>query len=753
MRSSLSHNVCRQLVACHGLSAPISALSISSHASLRPVRRPRPVFRHSTRRTFLSKLFNNAPREVKDVGFEPGFESFVEFQTRVVEGVKLPDREELVKAFRIFFNNKLNHKRPVNHTEAFHACLVLEHFSKGEPGEPTLLVQDCRIALSALLGRWKRRQNADDIIKLASMLYGQLRIASFPDTASTGKEDHDQHRFEELCSGDMKLYINVLTEHGASQDAAKVLAGFKDLTHRFFLDKPNRLSELHLMVLLSLAKERNPAVKSYAKDLEATGFKYYPEFHEALTTFCASAEQGSAEKLRRWFEKPIADEQMARPGAYLALIKYSAATGARPVWLIKAIQNLCDLNPPKAWWDVILQWAVYQGKDINQIKHMINVMVQLNEHDESTRADISTINGLIAAALDTKNILLTERIYALTSELGLRPNTKTQTLLLQARIAGRDTVGAASAFDEILQSSPLVPGSEAEDVINQYVRYLCFEISDSKVILNVLSQIERRRGELDPDTVVVVCSNFLKNDKAIDVIDTLGLHLKKFSREDRRIVQISLQEYCLDKGASTARAWDCYNLLRQFFPEMDRKERVRLMNSFFDRKRADMATQVFGHMRAHPNDEIRPDLEAYVACFEGLGACPDEESLQMVHNMLKTDARIQPNTRLYNALMLAYAADEQPRKAYGFFQLIANSTEGPSYASLEIVFRACGIMSDGYERAKAIWDKIQRLEIEVPLDVFDAYILMMAGQGRMEDIKSLLNMRTADYGVPPTPTL
>lgn len=749
MRSSLSHNVCRQALVCHGLSARASALSIPSHMPLRFIRQARPLFRHSTRRTFLNKLFNNAPREIKDVRWEPGLSTLVEFEARTAEGVKLPGRADLIRSFRIFINHKINHKRPVNQTEAYYARLVLEHLAKGEPEEPNLLVKDLQKALDVLA--WPtRRQRGDNTVKFASALYEQLRKLSFPDLVGIDDDGNVKQRVREVTSDDMARYITILTRHGATDEAARILAESRDMAARLLHpSRSGKYFSLHFKVLRAFAEERNPALPKFAKDLEAGGFPYSPEFHEAVTTFYASLGQESGEELQRWFEKPIANGQVARPDAYLALIRYSARTGTRPEWLKKALQKLCDMNPPKAWWDVILQWAVYQGKDIDHIKHMINVIAELNKNDESVRADISTINRLIAAALDNKSLLLTERIYALASDLGLRPDVQTLTLLLQARIAGHDTTGAASAFEDILYSTTLSPGSETEQAINQYIRYLCSGSTDCSIIIGVLSRVERQCGELDPDTVVAVCSNFLKNDKAIEVIDTLGLHLNHFSKEDRYIVQVSLQVYCLGKETSTARAWDCYSLLRQFFPDLARKERVQLMNGFFDRKRADMATQVFGHMRAHANEDIRPDLEAYVACFEGLGAYPDEESLQLVHNMLKTDAKIQPSTRLYNALMLAYTANEQPGKAYGFFQQIANSAEGPSYASLEIVFRTCQIMTTGYDRGKVIWDKMQRLEVEVPLYVLDAYTLMLAGHGSIEEVKNLLISRQTDYKTEP----
>lgn len=747
MRSSLSRNVCRQLLACHGLSAPASALSASSHASLRSTRPRRALVRHPSRRTFINNLLKKPPREVQNAGFEPGFGTFVEFRAHSIEGLKLPEREELVSAFRAFFDYKLNHRKPMNPTQAFCARLVLEHLQLDRTHEPALTTKDLANALT-VLNIPLRKEKTGNLAKFASAVYDEIRRAKFP----SGKASNNE-RYTELCSEEMERYISVLTRHGASGDAARVLSDYKDLTSRFNLSRPNQFSTLHMLVLRGFTRERNTAVKKYAEDLEAAGFAYYPELHEIMTIFYAGLGEDEEKELRRWFEKPVAGGKMARPEAYMALVKFSAKAESQPEWVKRSLQELCDTNPPKAWWDVVLKWAVYQGKDIGQIKHMINVIAELNAKDESVRADIFTINGLIGAAIENKNALLVERINALASEMGLRPTARTYSLLLQARIAGQDASGAASAFEDVVHSGPLYPGSDTIDILNQYIRYLCSGTTEFKRIVEVLSLVERQGGELDPETVVAACLNFLKNDKSLEVIDTLGLHLKQFSMEDRQVVQEDLRKYCLDKQVSTARAWDCYNLLRQFFPEISRAERVQLMQGLFDRKRADMATQIFGHMRAHPDDDIRPDLEAYVACLEGLGAYPDLESLQMVHNMFKMDTKIQPNTKLFNAFMIAYTGCGEPRKAFDFWLQIANSSEGPTYASLGLVFRTCQSLPYGYEKAKAIWDKMNRLEVDVPLDVYDAFTLMMAGQGQLDDVKNLLISRHTDYGVEPAWTL
>ncbi|KKY33666.1 putative complex i intermediate-associated protein [Diaporthe ampelina] len=527
------------------------------------------------------------------------------------------------------------------------------------------------------------------------------------------------------------------------------LLGFQDLYPLFDPEGANQLKVLRYLVLKGLAKEGDEArLQTCADELLKSGYGYTPDFHGTMTSFYGDIDADGEGGLREWFEKPIQDNMRPRPDAYIGLIKFSARTKTEPDWLKKAMQELCDANPPKAWWDVILRWAVYQGKDINHIRRMIDVMIQTNEHDESVRPDIRTINGLLSAAIEHDNPLFAERINSLALELGLRPNAATYSLLLEARTAGEDAVGAASAFDDLIHCTPLL--SPSIKAINQYIRQLCSAAPlDYSQVLTVLSNVERRELELEPHTVVGLCLMFLKNDKAHEVIDTLSLHVKQFSMEDRQVVLDSLLKYCLDRSVSTARAWDCYSLLQQFFPETSREERVALMESFFDRKRADMACYIFGHMRAHANDAMRPDLSTYVTCLEGLGACPDADSVQMIHNMFKMDTKIQPTTRLYNAFMIAYAACDDPSQAFDFWREISMSVEGPSYYSLNIIFRVCQVLPYGDEKAKIIWDKMHRMEVEIPIYVYSSYIVMNAGQGRLDEVKALLTGMKSGYGREP----
>jgi hypothetical protein len=241
----------------------------------------------------------------------------------------------------------------------------------------------------------------------------------------------------------------------------------------------------------------------------------------------------------------------------------------------------------------------------------------------------------------------------------------------------------------------------------------------------------------------------MNNDEQYEVIDTLSLHTVHYSWDERALVSKAFVRFCLDGANSTARVWDAYALLRQFFPDTALEDRVKIMDGFFDRKRADMACLVFGHMRQHSNPIYRPTLDTYIRCFEGIGRSPDPEGLRMVHNMLKMDTTIQPSTQLYNALMIAFTACEEPHRALDYWKDIDNSAEGPSYQSLEIVFRAYEILPFGDKPAKQLWEKLHRMDIELPANVVTAYAAALAYHSHIEEAQKILEEMEADIGQRP----
>jgi hypothetical protein len=202
----------------------------------------------------------------------------------------------------------------------------------------------------------------------------------------------------------------------------------------------------------------------------------------------------------------------------------------------------------------------------------------------------------------------------------------------------------------------------------------------------------------------------------------MQVHAHKYSPEQRQVIRDHLVEFLFDRRNSTADAWDTYQMLRQLFPETPRDTRVRLMNEFFARKRSDMACHVFFHMRWHKNDAIRANGDVYAAAFTGFARNADKESLELAHNQLKLDLNVEPDTKLRNSLMLAFAAVGNQQRAFDYWTEIANSKEGPTYNSLAIVFRICEGMPWGDEHAKQIWARLKGMDFDIDKRIFTAYL-------------------------------
>jgi ubiquitin-like modifier-activating enzyme ATG7 len=241
----------------------------------------------------------------------------------------------------------------------------------------------------------------------------------------------------------------------------------------------------------------------------------------------------------------------------------------------------------------------------------------------------------------------------------------------------------------------------------------------------------------------------LKRDEVHEVFDMLQAHSFHHTIDERARTRDAIFAFCIDRKNDIARVWDAYTIIQHMYDETDVEMRTRLMNEFFERKRCDMAFHVFGHMRQQSRQDKRPTVDTYVQCFEGIGKCADMENLEMVHNMMKMDPYIEPSTRLYNALMLAYAICEDPYKALEFWADITNSREGPTYSSLQIVFRVCEMKPFGDKLAKEIWNKMRRMEIEVTPAVFSAYVGALAGQALLDEVKALIDGMESDLGFGP----
>ena len=651
---------------------------------------------------------------------------------------RAPPAHELVTAWSAFFTYKMVKKEAVNNIQAQHALRTFKHLQQNGSREDVLIegeaeqqlsVENLRKAMATLVVMPNDKKDTHN--ELARALYAEIK----------------RRTTDEKWPVDLKYLVMVLTRTGCSAEARMMAEELWQKDKEILEPVKNSQKtarSLWSLVMAGFARENNEAeLLNTLKMMEEKGFAYSHPMQEIMTVFYASRDDVKATKL--WYSKPLAHNSSPTPKTVADVLRFCIRNGELE-WCKIVFRELLETNPTKATWDVVFQWAAGAlGKGVEEVERMMEVMIRRNSEDETMRPDVQTINGLVDLAMSLNDPYLAERYIALGLKSGIQPNAKTFILQMNYRVDAGDLTGAQVTY-EALQSEETI-NNEDLPAINKYIRALCSaKLPNYDLITSITSDLEERQARLEADTVSALCMMYLPRQELHDVVDTLQSHTFHYTLEERARIRDAFLSYCLDRKNNSSRAWDAYTIFRQIFEETEIDIRTKMMNEFFERRRSDMACHVFGHMRQHIRKERRPVLDTYIQCFEGIARCADRESLDMVHNMFKMDSSIEPNTRLYNALMLAYTACEDSDRALDFWDDITNSREGPSYRSLEIVFRACQRKPFGDRLAREIWAKIRRMEIEVTKEVFVAFVGALAGQGKLEEAKGMVESMEKDLG-------
>ncbi|KAI8633795.1 pentatricopeptide repeat domain-containing protein [Xylariaceae sp. FL1651] len=743
MRSQVTRHVLRRPPAARGM-----ATFYLGSSTPRPIFRTYPVgcrvARTVQRRSFF-KLFQKPPRTLKSIEVEPGYETLLTYRAAENDNLRPPPVPELVKAWLDFFAYKAKYDRVVNSTQALCAHRVFQYLCQPDTADRAgLSPEQIRLAMQCLAK--PPRDDPKQHLELSIALYREIRRKILnvesgpfqntrlevrmkdPDTPDYGKDLHS--------------LLVAMSQYGKAIEAKDIF--LENLQKAAPNTTDFRPAHSVMPVITGLAREgREEELLEVVAQAEKAGVRFDNRIHGVMTRFFA--QRDNVTETKAWFTKPISKGVHPEPRTYYEVLQF-ALRNDQKLWAMDIYQDLIarlesgSLRQYKACWDVSFQWAfLLLDKGIDHIEHMFKVAMEHLQDKPESQPNIGSINSLLKSAIDKDDPYMAERFVSLSKKMGFKPNLSTYVLQLEYRLRANDFDGAFSAY-QALQSLELTYNDREVPVLNKLIRSLCLSLRpDYERILDVTSYLEQRHVTLEPETVVSICMAFLKNDETYEVIDTLSLHTAHYSVAERQMVRKAFVDYCLDSKNSTARVWDAYALLRQFFPEVENDDRVAIMDAFFDRRRTDMACHVFGHMRSHDNIRHRPTAETYVRCFEGIGRCPDVESLRMIHNMLKMDTNIQVNTKLHNALMIGYIACDTSHRALDFWKEITASPEGPSYATLEIVFRAYEIQPYGDEPAKELWKKITKMEVEVPEHVYGAYVTTLAAHNHLSEVKLLLD--------------
>ncbi|KAI9820461.1 MAG: hypothetical protein M1832_003794 [Thelocarpon impressellum] len=698
--SNLTRHVFRRM-----LSEP----RLHQHRLRTAVPRPRHAFPASTSRNIFG--FSRGPqRQLRDADLDPGLGKMLELTSLSRAHARPPPAADLARAFNAFFRARQRSREPLQEVQAKHALLTFEHLlaTNGESEGYGLTLEDLQVARDALV--YMPKDNTDTHNRLARALFaeiGRRREADPSVSLAVGPKDLLPH-------------VAVLCQTGDSLEA-------RALVDHYWRTKPGKAGRrMWAEVLKGFARESNESELLLTTSvMDERGVPFDAKLHQVMTVHYAHRDNVPLTK--RWYEHPIADGERPTYHADAQILKFCVRTGQLE-WGSRVFHSMLEGTPTKKTWDMIFQWAAALGKGVDEIERMMEVMARRHEDDQGMRPDTDTINALVGFASSRNDPYAAERYVALGLKRGLRPDARTCILQMEYRLDAGDVDGARAAYDALQAEE--VDSDQDLPAVNRLLRALAgSRHPPHDAIAATVADLAERKARLEPATVGALCALHLRREEVWEVHDLLQSHAFHYSAAQRADILNVLVAFCLDRANGTAPAWDAYSILRQVFDETPVSTRTRLMDDFFARGRPDMACHVFGHMRQATRPEGRPTADTYVSCLLGVAAAADLEGLEMVHNMLKLDAAIEPSTALLNALMRAYTAADMPHRSLDFWADISRSREGPDEASLAIALQACAAAPFGERRAREIWGKLRRTGQRPSRAVGAAYVGALAGQG------------------------
>ncbi|KAL8726893.1 MAG: hypothetical protein Q9181_005891 [Wetmoreana brouardii] len=744
MRSQLTRRVFRQII--------YTALYADTCCSCRPMvdhqwraRKSFPSSMVPSRALFgFSRL--EPARKQKPPDYKLGLKEMMQLSQALAKHERPPQRATLVEAFTTVILDHTTNKTPL--TEDSDIGLLLATFrylqeTQVDNDDLGLSVEEMLHALNFL-----RNAGPDSLVEAPNLI-----------TLARALSEAINHR-EEAPENYAVKAINALI--------AILAARHRPLEARELLEKlwekdPSQVKRWQwqdLMVGFARVGDQEQLVKTIDM-MKNWGIRFDSGIHESLILFYTSAK--NVDMMKKWYGFGIANGVEPTRQSQMAVLRLCSFTNnieyGEPImrsYLDKSSTNELDR---KATWTLILRWAAAKGKGFEELDRLLSVLVQKSKDQGlDIQPDIRMINGLISMANFKKDAYAAERYLALARKWNLKPDDKTLRLQLEYRIDSNDLDGAKATYDELKSNwrgldkldvyEPM--NKAAFDLMNRLIVALCNQRPvNYNLIMELVGDLDERRGPLSPDTVSALALLHLQRGELHELVDLLNTHVYRFSVEQRAVVCRVFVDYCLDPSVLTAKVWDAYNILRRTFAELDTGRRTKIMLAFFDRGRSDMATHVFGHMRHLDMPSMRPTTESYVLCFEGIAKAADSESLGLVHNMLKLDNIVELDTRLYNALMLAYTGCGDPGQSLLFWDDIIHSREGPTYNSILIALRACEEAPFGERRARDIWSRLKRFEIRVTRETYAAYVGALAGQSLFDECVELINNAKGEAGYSP----
>ncbi|KAJ6101162.1 hypothetical protein N7499_000792 [Penicillium canescens] len=698
------------------------------------VRAPLPGLPYMPRRTLFAFNMSQASEgQSTTLPSEKGLKPMADLMRSLVDRSRPPPNDVLAKAFQVFFATRLETPGTINLFQARHLNITWKHLKKQqseleeEEFQNVFSIENLEKVLYVLNECEIPQEARETVLRIGRFAYNELCV---------------DHGFgaNKISREAIILYVNLTAMNGNPDEARHTVLKYMSQLRKA---KPSPW----LTVLKGFAlKDDLRQVRRIVEEFESHGNKFDSNSHVELLKFLIDQDQLHA--VQTVYNFSISDQPEPSLAAKEAVIKYCIFK-SQIEWA-SAIYETLPHDPSPDTARIMLLWEAAQGSNASAIAQKVVAWLAKNPRLKSF-ITIDVVNDLLRFANVLERPQLAADFMKLAEEWGLSPDEQTYTLQLESRIQAGDVNETLKLLEDKVDPNSLT--TENLPLANKLITMLCrSEEKDAlfQQISSLLDPLFQDNVRLDPKTVAALTHLLLYRHDLEAVSDLLRPRLGNYDDEMRMWVRTALTDFILDMTQTDTEAWNVYELLKIAFPETGVPMRTKIMSSFFERQRSDLAVQVFGHMRQAEEFSRRPKPDTYARCFQGLSRTADATNLELVHNMLKLDVEVDLTTRILNGLMMAYAACEMPEKSMDIFRQILQSEQGPTRHTIRIFFKVCEKHHNGAQEALKMIAKVKKLEITLDRPLYSAYMEAVAAQCEFDLATEAINNMEAEVGVLPT---
>ncbi|KAI5285673.1 hypothetical protein KEM54_000385 [Ascosphaera aggregata] len=718
---------------------------LQRHASLAPASfttclyRRRRVLRDPQVRHFLGITNWTTKGNNNDVDKDSGVKQMTELVAAIRTKVRPPPPYILAKAYKKFVDSRLENTDILTLEQAQFLHATIEHLVKNywnASGAVKTALQSSTLVdtLSFVASSAWERNSEETIKRFSRFVYEAL-------CCRTAEEDGtDQDVAPDV--GAIHSYISILSASNSTSEALELLEACWD----GYLDQHG--TRPWADVIRGFANESNlQMVNATLQKMEARNISGAPSFtfDQSSRALASSDQVDLMNETLDW-----ALFQGAGPSATLANAAISQAVRkGRVAWAEQLLACLPKNGLTTDHLDSVLLVAAAAGNDAEQVDRRLRDLL-LTSPELRPAVSTNTFNQLMRLSLEKSQNSNVEKYASFIGKYGLQRDATTYILWMCSRLQSKDVQGATRLYEKLENETT----NEDIDIpaLNELIRYLCVvydEKFDHDITLSLVDRLLESKGSVEAPTVAALCKFMLSQQDTAGVADLLEHVGVPFGSSDQDLIRRALVSYVKDPQQSSDRAWEIYELVVKVFPSTTVATRTEIMQAFFAKEQPDYACLVFGHMRAEDTGGLRPTKDIYVECLKGIARFCNEDNLKMVHNMLKMDMLIKFDTRLMNALMLAYASCGDPITAMNHFEEILNSEEGPSEESLLIFFRTCEVHPDGRKEAMDMMKRLAELDVGTDRVMYTAFVAALASHGDLEGATTAIRTMASKIGEQP----